>query len=69
MVAATSKGLDKLVPTKTGWLEAQVGAGSTISPFARLEAGLRIIDGVGAFGWGEVDRSGWRAGAGARLVF
>lgn len=69
MVEATREGLDKLVPIRRGYLEAQVGAGSDVDPFARGELGMRITDDVAALGWGQVDRRGWTAGAGARWVW
>lgn len=57
------------MPVKTGWLELQAGAGSSVDPFARLEAGMRLVENVGAFAWGEADRSGWKAGGGVRMTW
>jgi len=57
-----------LLPTRTAYVETSVGATQAAGAYARAEVGLRPVEPVGLFGFGQVDRFGWQAGAGARLV-
>lgn len=52
-----------------GWVEALAGWSSAAGPAARAEAGVRIARRAGAFGYGQVSRAGYEAGAGLRVEF
>lgn len=64
-------GLDRALelPLGRGAVEAIVGASAREGAFARLQALYRPWERVGAFGYGQVDRDGWQAGAGVRVTF
>lgn len=57
------------VQTRTGYMEASAGASSLAGWYARLEAGARLRDNLGAFAFGEVNERERMAGAGIRWTF
>lgn len=56
-------------PVRTGYVEAMAGLSTASGAFGRLEAGYRPLTNLGLFGFGQLDRSGYQAGVGARLTF
>lgn len=56
-------------PVRSGTVDLSLGATQLAGPYARLEAALRPWERVAAFGFGQVDRAGWQAGAGLRATF
>lgn len=65
-------GLDRVfsdVPARHGFFELQGGYSTTLGPYARAEAGYRVLEDLAAFGFGEVNRAGAVAGAGIRWQF
>jgi hypothetical protein len=68
----TSEGLTHVLadtPVRSGYLELQGGATQQDGAFGRLEAGYHPADPLGLFGFGQLDRGGWSAGAGARWTW
>lgn len=63
-----TRGLDAIIPRQTLYAEAVASWSALGGPLERLEAGARLGP-VGLFGFGELDRMGPRAGAGARITW
>lgn len=65
-------GLDHVlsdVPVRTGYLDASAGLTSKAGAYLRLEAGYRLAQQLGLFGFGQATRQEWMAGFGARVTF
>lgn len=57
------------VPVRTGYLEAMAGTSSLTGSFVRAEAGARLRQDLGLFGFAEANARERMAGVGARWTF